>query len=151
VSSRPATYREGGKVALQALPLGIGKVARTGVVDMDADLVRQIWLRADRIRVRDRRTPDLTDLVDIASDFGAVDWKLVYDLSILLDRRLGDVERPRVMLEFINELSRRLHPGRVLDPFVVNPAILYLRWTHPLGRREPVSFLSIVWWNLASA
>src|SRR5260370_3306820 len=89
---------------------------------MDDDLVRQIWLRADRIR--GQRTPDLTDLVDIASEFGAVDWKLVSDLSVLLDRRLSDVERPRVMLEFINELSRRLHPGRVLDPFVVNPAVL---------------------------
>jgi len=91
---------------------------------MDADLVRQIWLRADRVREHGLHTPDLTDLVDIASEFGAVDWKLVSDLSVLLDRRLGDVARPRVVLEFINELSRRLHPGRVLDPFVVNPAVL---------------------------
>jgi hypothetical protein len=98
--------------------------AIAGVVDMDADIVRQVWLRADRIRERELRTPDLTDLVDIASEFGAVDWKLVSDLSVLLDRRLGDVAPPRVVLEFINELSRRLNPGRVLDPFVVNPAVL---------------------------
>src|SRR5258708_25722461 len=91
---------------------------------MDADLVRQIWLRADRIRARGLRTPDLTDLVDIASEFSALDWKLVADLSALLDGQQDVMARPRVIMEFINELSRRLHPGRVLDPFVVNPVVL---------------------------
>jgi len=51
---------------------------------MDADLVHQIWLRANKIHERERRTPKLTDLVDIASELGTVDWKLVSDLSVLL-------------------------------------------------------------------
>lgn len=89
---------------------------------MDVDLVRQIWLRADRIRERGLRTPDLTDLLDIASEFGALDWKLVADLSALLDGQRDVMARPRVLMEFINELSRRLHPGRVLDPFVPRDA-----------------------------
>src|SRR5258708_11726142 len=108
---------------------------------MDADLVRQIWLRADRIRARGLRTPDLTDLVDIASEFSALDWKLVADLSALLDGQQDVMARPRGIMEFINELSRRLHPGRGLDPFVVNPVVLVSAGGNPC----PASGLGSRW------
>lgn len=89
---------------------------------MEGDLVRQIWLRADKLR--NLRTPNLADLIEIASEFGALDWKLVADLAALLDGQTDIMSCPRVAMQFINELSRRLQPGRVLDPFVVNPAVL---------------------------
>ena len=87
---------------------------------MEGDLARQVWLRADWLR--GLRTPDLSDLVDIASELAALDWKIVADLSALLDRQRDGMVRPWVIMQFIHELSKRRHPGRVLDPFVINPA-----------------------------